>query len=195
MRAEGYPYFRDKSTKKLHHLPDFSVDNVLDIDFEQLRDLGIKHVLFDLDLTIRKTHAKEIEAEIITYLVELHHRGTIKSLNLATNNVHNMARFSQPLGAQVFQPFTKKGKLVRKPHKAYFEKIISALDADPSEIVMIGDKASVDVLGGNRVGMWTILVSPQGKDLLHDRLLLIRFREKRLLKAARALAEEIQNTK
>jgi len=192
MRAEGYPYFRDKSTKKLHHLPDFSVDSVLDIDFSQLRDLGIKHVLFDLDLTIRKTGAKEIEAEIITYLVDLHHQGIIKSLNLATNNMHNMSRFSQPLGAQVFQPFYKKGKLVRKPHKAYFDKIIETLEADPNEIVMIGDKATVDVAGGNRSGMWTILVSPQGKDLIHDRLLFIRFREKRLLKAARALAEEIQ---
>lgn len=193
MRAEGYPYFRDKSTKKLHHLPDFSVDSVLDIDFEQLRDLGVKHVLFDLDLTIRKTRAKEIEAEIITYLVDLHRQGVITSLNLATNNMHTMDRFSQPLGAQVFQPFYKKGKLVRKPHKPYFDKIIETLKADPNEIVMIGDKATVDVAGGNRSGMWTILVSPQGKDLIHDRLLFIRFREKRLLKAARALAEEIQS--
>ena len=193
MRAEGYPYFRDKSTKKLHHLPDFSVDSVLDIDFEQLRDLGVKHVLFDLDLTIRKTRAKEIEAEIITYLVDLHRQGVITSLNLATNNMHTMDRFSQPLVDQVFQPFYKKGKLVRKPHKPYFDKIIETLKADPNEIVMIGDKATVDVAGGNRSGMWTILVSPQGKDLIHDRLLFIRFREKRLLKAARALAEEIQS--
>lgn len=194
MRAEGYPYFRDKSAAP-HHLPDFSADSVLDIDFDQLKDLGIKHVLFDLDLTIRKTHAKEIEADIITYLVNLHNQGIIASLSLATNNVHNMDRFSQPLGAKVFQPFYKKGKLIRKPHKPYFDKIIAELKADPSEIVMIGDKATVDVAGGNRSGMWTILVTPQGKDLLHDRLLFIRFREKRLLKAARALAEEIQTKK
>jgi len=191
MRPEAYPHFRDKSSAPLH-LPDFSVNSVLDIDFKALSNLGVKHVLFDLDLTIRKTNAKEIEAEIITYLVDLHREGVIHSLSLATNNVHNMDKFSKPLGARVFQPYRSKGRFVRKPHKAYFQKIISELEADPSEIVMIGDKATVDVAGGNKSGMWTILVAPQGRDLLHDRLLFIRFREKRLLKAARQLAEEIQ---
>lgn len=191
MRAEAYPHFRDKSTAPTH-LPDFSVASVLDIDFKLLQELGIKHVLFDLDLTIRKTHAKEIEAEIITYLVDLHREGIIKSLNLATNNVHNMDRFSKPLGARVFQPYRAKGRIIRKPSKAFFDKILKELDAQPSEVVMIGDKALVDVAGGNKSGMWTILVAPQGKDMLHDRLLFVRMRERRLLKAARLLAEEIQ---
>jgi len=103
-----------------------------------------------------------------------------------------MDRFSKPLGARVFQPYRSKGHFVRKPHKAYFQKIITELKAEPSEIVMIGDKATVDVAGGNKSGMWTVLVAPQGRDLIHDRLLFVRFREKRLLKAARLLAEEIQ---
>lgn len=192
MKAEAHHYFDNKTTAPLH-LPDFSADSVLDIDFVKLKDLGVKHVLFDLDLTIRKPRAKEIEADIIAYLVGLHEEGVIGSLNLATNNMRsNLDQFSKPLGARVFQPFYRKGMVIRKPNIRYFEHILQVLDADPGEVVMIGDKAMFDVRGGNQAGMHTVLVKPQGKDLLHDKLLFIRFREKRLLKAARALAEEIQ---
>lgn len=192
MRAEAYQKFTSKHAAPVH-LPDFSADSVLDIDFQLLQEIGVKHVLFDLDLTIRKPRAKEIEADIITYLVGLHEQGGIQSLNLATNNMKpNLDQFSKPLGARVFQPFYKRGKIIRKPNLLYFQKILQALDATPQEVVMVGDKAMFDVAGGNRAGMHTVLVQPHGKDLLHDRLLFIRFREKRLLKAARALAEEIQ---
>lgn len=195
MKAEAHNHFNDKKTSPLH-LPDFSADSVLDIDFEYLQSLGVKHVLFDLDLTIRRPRAKEIEADIITYLVGLHEQGVIHSLNLATNNMRSsLSQFSDPLGARVFQPFYRKGLLVRKPNIRYFEHILQELDAAPSEVVMIGDKAMFDVAGGNKAGMVTVLVKPQGKDLLHDRLLFIRFREKRLLKTARSLAEAVQSNK
>jgi len=154
--------------------------------------MGVKHALFDLDLTIRKPRAAEIEANIIAYLVEQRNSGTIESLSLATNNMkRDISQFSEPLGAHVFQPFYSKGRLVRKPHKQYFERIIRALNVKPQEIVMIGDKAGFDVAGGNQVGMHTILLEPQGKDLLHDRILLIRTFDNWLLKRARALATKL----
>lgn len=192
MKAEAHNIFTDKKTAP-RYLPDFSADSVLDIDFIKLQSLGVKHILFDLDLTIRRTHADEIEAEIIEYLVGLRDQGVIHSLNLATNNMSNkLDRFSEPLGARVFQPFYGKGVVIRKPNPRYFAKILDDLDAKPHEVAMIGDKAMFDVAGGNRVGMVTVLVKPQGKDPLHDKVLFIRMREKRHLKAARALAAKIQ---
>lgn len=191
MKAEGYPRSAHKATK-LRHLPDFSASSVFDIDFKQLQKMGVKHALFDLDLTIRKPRATEIEANIIAYLVEQRTNGTLESLSLATNNMkRDISQFSEPLGAHVFQPFYAKGRLIRKPHKQYFERIIHALNVKPEEIVMIGDKAGFDVAGGNRVGMHTILLEPQGKDLLHDRILLIRAVDNWLLKRARGLAAKL----
>lgn len=182
-----------RTRRLLSYLPDFSAESVLDIDFAHLQKLGVKHVLFDLDLTIRKPRASEIEAEIITYLVELRDTGVIGSLNLATNNMSsNLDRFSKPLGARVFQPFYSRGIIIRKPNKRYFERIIAELGVKPAEIAMVGDKAMFDVAGGNKAGMVTVLVKPHGKDLFHDKLLLIRFREKRLLKFARKLAAKVQ---
>lgn len=167
-------------------LPDFSVDDVLDIDFAKLKKLGVKHLLFDLDLTLRNPHANELEASIITYLTEERAKHGFKSLDLATNNMRNLNRFSEPLGARVFQPFRRGVLLVRKPNPAYFAHILQQLNARPQEVAMIGDKALFDVAGGNASGMLTILVAPRGDDPLHDKVLFIRFREKRLLKKARA---------
>lgn len=184
MKPHAHPHF--PAHTKPTHLPDFSVASVLDIDFVLLKSLGVKHILFDLDLTLRKPHAAEIEAAILTFLSEAREQKHFQSLNLATNNLHQLDQFSKPLNAQVFQPFLHKGRLVRKPHAAFFERIVTKLGAKPEEIVMIGDKVLFDVAGGNKAGMRTILVQPLGKDLLHDRLLFVRFRDKRALKKAQA---------
>lgn len=191
MKAEAYPIFDNKKTAP-RYLPDFSVDSVLDIDFKLLRKIGVKHILFDLDLTIRAPRAKEIEAHIITFLVAQHKAKLFETLNLATNNIHDVSQFSKPLDANVYQPFVQHGRLIRKPHKVFFQLILDELKAQPHEVVMVGDKVRFDVGGGNAMGMRTILVRPQGKDLLHDRLLFIRLREKRLLRSARAALEVAQ---
>ncbi len=188
MKAEAYPHFTNKKTAP-QFLPDFSADSALDIDFAQLKKMGVKHILFDLDLTIRAPRAKQIEAAVITYLVQQHEAGMFKTLNLATNNMHDVSAFSQPLNATVFQPFLSKGRLVRKPKAEFFERILTQLKAQPHEVAMVGDKVRYDVGGGNSMGMVTILMKPQGKDLFHDKLLFIRTREKRLLKSARAALE------
>lgn len=195
MKSEAHLIYKDKSTAP-SHLPDFSVKSVLEIDFAYLKSIGAKHILFDLDLTLRKPRAAEIEASIITYLSDAKKQAHFDTLNLATNNMRQLDQFSKPLGARVFQPFIQKGKLIRKPKPAFFAHIITELEAKPSEVVMIGDKATFDVIGGNKAGMLTILVEPLGKDLFHDRLLFVRFRDKRALKKARAalaLTREAQN--
>lgn len=191
MKPEAHSQYPNKASAP-RYLPDFSVQSVLDIDFAMLKKLGVKHILFDLDLTLRKPRAAQIEAEIITFLAEEKAKGHFKTLNLATNNMHKLDTFSKPLGAHVFQPFARKGRLIRKPSKQFFTHIIESLDAKPEEIAMVGDKAMFDVDGGNKAGMLTILVAPLGKDLFHDKLLFIRFREKRVLKKARAALQLTQ---
>ncbi len=194
MKAEAYPHYAEKTTAP-RYLPDFSAATVLDIDFKKLHDLGVEHVLFDLDLTLRKHNAPELGAEVIAYLFAQRDAGAVKTLTLATNNIHNVDAFSKPLGAHVFQPFRHKGRFAHKPHKVYFDRIVRTLNVEPHTIAMIGDKVQFDVAGGNRAGMWTILVEPFGKDALHDQLLLIRWRHNRLLKRARqalALTKQLQ---
>jgi predicted HAD superfamily phosphohydrolase YqeG len=75
--------------------------------------------------------------------------------------------------------------LIRKPNPLFFEYVLGELDAKPEETVMIGDRLHADVLGGNRMGMFTVYVKKHGPiDYWFDWLLLTRLREKRRLKDA-----------
>ena len=47
---------------------------------------------------------------------------------------------------------------LRKPDRRVFRIALDNLDLRPDEVVMVGNRISADILGGNRVGMMTILI-------------------------------------
>lgn len=166
-------------------LPDFTATRVSDIDFKQLEKLGIKHLLFDLDQTLRSPYSRKLKESVVTLLNEVNSSKQFKTLNLVSNNQRNLLRYSEPIGANVFQPFRKGWRFIRKPNPLFFEHVLRQLDAKPEECVMIGDRLHADVLGGNHMGMFTIYVRKHGPiDYWFDWLLLTRLREKRRLKDA-----------
>lgn len=166
-------------------LPDFTATNVDDIDFKQLEKLGVKHLLFDLDQTLRRPYSRKLPASVVTLLSEVHRSKQFKTLNLVSNNQRNLRRYSEPIDARVFQPFRKGWRLIRKPNPLFFEHVLKELGTKPEETVMIGDRLHADVLGGNRMGMFTIYVKKHGPiDYWFDWLLLTRLREKWRLRDA-----------
>lgn len=185
MRTEAHSHYPSKKAAPLY-LPDFSARSVTDIDFKQLKKLGVKHVMFDLDLTLRRAYSRHLETEIIDYLVNLRKTSGFKSINLVTNNIRKLKRYAEPLGVRIFQPYREGWRIRRKPQRKFFERVLKELGAKPADCVMIGDKLFADVVGGNRMGMYTVLVTPRGMDYWFDLLLLTRFREKRSLNAARS---------
>lgn len=194
MKPVAFGHFTDKGAAP-QHLPDFTASSVATIDFSYLQKLGVKHVLFDLDLTLRTSKAKELESAIVAYLLEQKKARVFETLSLATNSFGNVAPFAKELGARVYQPFVEHKRLIKKPSVTFFERIRADLGAKSHEIAMIGDKVRADVAGGNKAGFYTILVEPLGKDLLHDRILLVRFREKHLLRSAQNALALIQRTR
>jgi predicted HAD superfamily phosphohydrolase YqeG len=93
----------------------------------------------------------------------------------------NLNRYGVPLQAHIFQPFWRGLRLIRKPNQAFYERILTELRADPKKCVMVGDKLRADVYGGNKAGMYTILVKPNGNDYWYDRVLFTRMREHRTI--------------
>jgi HAD superfamily phosphatase (TIGR01668 family) len=47
-----------------------------------------------------------------------------------------------------------------KPRRGAFRSIASQFNLSPSEVAVVGDQLFTDILGGNRTGMFTILVTP-----------------------------------
>lgn len=184
MKALGYQLTAKKIPSPTF-LPDFTATSVDDIDFKQLEKLGVKHLLFDLDQTLRRPYSRKLPASVITLLSEVHRSKQFKTLNLVSNNQRNLRRYSEPIDAQVFQPFRKGWRLIRKPNPLFFEYVLKELGTKPEETVMIGDRLHADILGGNRMGMFTIYVKKHGPiDYWFDWLLLTRLREKWRLRDA-----------
>lgn len=176
-----------KQSKQPHasYVPDFTAVSVSDIDFAELKKLGVKHLLFDLDQTLRSPYTRRLHPSIVTLLNEVNHSKQFKTLCLVSNNQRNLSRYSEPINARVFQPFRKGWRIIRKPNPLFFEYVLRELKAEPAETVMIGDRLHADVLGGNRMGIYTIYVKKRGAiDYWFDWLLLTRLRDNRRFKDA-----------
>ena len=72
---------------------------------------------------------------------------------VSNNNQARVAAFSDPLGI----PFIPRAK---KPFHKAFKQAKQLMQLQPEEVVVIGDQLFTDVLGGNRLGLYTILVVP-----------------------------------
>ena len=74
-----------------------------------------------------------------------------------------------------------------KPKKAGFLKAAQAMNLAPRQIAVVGDQIYTDILGGNRVGMFTCLVQPIKPEPW------LRFRLKRALE--RPVVRRLKHTK
>jgi putative hydrolase of the HAD superfamily len=64
--------------------------------------------------------------------------------------------------AEYFDPLLTSAKIVhRKPDPRAYQPILNQWQLPPTELVMVGDAASFDILGAHRAGMRGILIQPE----------------------------------
>ncbi len=76
-------------------------------------------------------------------------------LHLLSNNP-SKKRISA-VASQLELPYTYSAA---KPRKAALQRVLNELNQDPNKVGMIGDRIFTDVLVGNRLGLYTVLVKP-----------------------------------
>lgn len=174
---KAYRHTLQRKNKEDFFIPNFTATGILDVDFARLKKNGVKHILVDLDLTLRKKRIYSLDPEIKEFLLEAVKTFKFRSLSIASNNMTPLRRYANPLNANIFQPYISGLILVRKPNALFYQRILKKLNASGHECVMIGDKLRGDVYGGNMAGMQTVLVEPRGNDYWYDRILRTRHRE------------------
>jgi HAD superfamily phosphatase (TIGR01668 family) len=58
-----------------------------------------------------------------------------------------------------------------KPRRGPLRRVLEQLDLPHSQVAIVGDRVFTDVLAGNRLGLYTVLVkpvNPQGEPCRHD---------------------------
>lgn len=133
-------------------IPDMYQKSIYHINYEKLKDSGIKCLLFDLDNTCVPTKEKNPNKKLIEKFEKLKDLG------------FKIIIFSNA-GRKRLEPFKKALDVdcsysSRKPLSGKFNKIIKKFGYDLSETAIIGDQLFTDILGGNKVGIKTILINP-----------------------------------
>jgi HAD superfamily phosphatase (TIGR01668 family) len=134
-------------------IPDLYVDSVFDIDLDKLAERGIKGIITDLDNTLVRWDQPDATPKLIEWLDHVRDTRGIKVCIVSNNKHHRVEQFAKPLNI----PYIGRA---RKPKKSPFLRALDALGTKREETVVIGDQLFTDVLGGNRMNMYTILVVP-----------------------------------
>ncbi|XOQ15759.1 MAG: YqeG family HAD IIIA-type phosphatase [Shouchella clausii] len=133
-------------------LPNQYVKSIYDIDLNALRDRGIKAVITDLDNTLVEWHRPEATPEVKQWLKELEKTGLHVTI-VSNNNEKRVKTFCDPEKVVFIHS-------AKKPMRRAFRQACSQMGVRTDEAVVIGDQIFTDVLGGNRAGLYTILVVP-----------------------------------
>ncbi len=76
-----------------------------------------------------------------------------------------------------------------KPRRGALRRVVQELDLPPEQIAMVGDRLFTDVLVGNRLGLYTVLVRPireDGSACSHDTVQRLEYRLARFMGAPSA---------
>ena len=156
-------------------VPDMYQKSIYHINYENLLDNGIKCLLFDLDNTCIPYKDKEPNKKLINLFEDLKDMG-FKIIIFSNATKKRIAPFKKVLNVDCLAK-------AKKPSKSNFLKILKLFKYKLSDVAIIGDHVSMDMLGGNKVGIMTILVNPMSKDdmfftkLIFRRLETIKYNE------------------
>ncbi len=135
-----------------NYVPDLYVKSIYYVDYKKLKERGIKCILFDLDNTVAPLSIKKPTKKIKDLFIKLKDMG-FKIIIFSNSPKSRLKPFKDEL--EVDCAFSCK-----KPMRRKFDLILKLYKFSVSEIVIIGDNIITDVLGGNKVGITTILVNP-----------------------------------
>lgn len=127
-------------------------DTVLNLTPDIIQQYQLKGLVLDVDETLVPIKATEASAALQQWVEQT--RKVVKlwlvSNNLSDTRIGNIARsldLPYILGAV-------------KPSRRKLRQAVQGMDLLPEQVGMVGDRLFTDVLAGNRLGMFTILVEP-----------------------------------
>jgi HAD superfamily phosphatase (TIGR01668 family) len=135
-----------------YFIPKQFAKSIYDVDFADLRQRGFNSILFDLDNTLIEPHHTNISAKCIRLLEELKGMG-FHIMVVSNDSQFHSDRCCKKLCVDCIPR-------AMKPLKGGFCKAIEELDTTCLNTVIIGDQLFTDILGGNLMGIHTILVVP-----------------------------------
>lgn len=133
--------------------PGECVASVTSIDLDGLERRGIRALLMDLDNTLVRWQSSVISAEVEEWVKAVVNRGFKVCIVSNTRSRERLRQLAEQLGVS----FVRRGC---KPRRGGFREALDLLGVERTHAAVIGDQIFTDILGGNRMGLHTVLVRP-----------------------------------
>ncbi len=132
--------------------PDQQLNNIFELDTDHLQTLGIKGIITDMDNTLVPWSDRTVHPRLSAWFAELKKKNF--KLFIVSNN-------SKDRGGQLANELAIPAIWYAvKPRRRAFREALNKMQLPPEQVAVIGDQIFTDVLGGNRLGLYTILVVP-----------------------------------
>lgn len=132
--------------------PDIKLSRITSITAEILSEHNIKALLLDVDNTMSTHHGTVLTDGLLDWMAKMQKSG-IKLVVLSNSKKKRVKPFAARLGL----PFISLGC---KPLPFGYLRGVKLLGLKSKNVAIVGDQIFTDVLGGNAVGVKTILLTP-----------------------------------
>ena len=132
--------------------PELLRNRITDITLEDLRALGVKGLLLDVDNTLT-THNNPVPAEGVPEWIRTMQEAGL-TLTILSNNYRERV---EPFAKQLGLPFVS---MAAKPLPFGVGRACRKLKIRRKETALIGDQIFTDMICGNLAGVYTVLVEP-----------------------------------
>ncbi|NLY38928.1 MAG: YqeG family HAD IIIA-type phosphatase [Firmicutes bacterium] len=132
--------------------PKQHLNSIFELDTAELRRLGIKGIIADMDNTLVPWNDRTVYPRLANWLDGLKKEG-FRICIVSNNSADRGGQLARDLDIPAFW-------YAVKPRRRAFRKALIELNLPASAVAVLGDQIFTDVLGGNRMGLYTILVTP-----------------------------------
>ena len=133
-------------------LPDIKLNRVTDISPDLLKKYGIEALILDVDNTL-STHHGQVLTEGLKEWLELMKENGIKLTVLSNSKEKRVKPFAEKIGLDYIS-------LGLKPLPFGYLRALKALKTEKKKTAIVGDQIFTDIIGGNTVGVKTVLLTP-----------------------------------
>lgn len=136
--------------------PSIIAESIYDIDINELYNNGIRGLIFDIDNTLVGHGVLDVDDKLLNWIKDLKNMG-FNICIVSNNKEYRVTKFNEKINVLTIYKASK-------PRKRAFLKASEMMNIDINKIAVVGDQIFTDILGGNRLGMYTIMVKPVGKE-------------------------------
>ncbi len=134
--------------------PNEWAETVFDVDYDRLISKGIKLFVFDMDGTLTKWRASQVDLKTLNLLKNISQKSKVVILSNGNSPALDIITKN---GIQVFRH-------AHKPLTTKILKVMKIYGASKKEVTIIGDQLFTDILMANLAGLYSIKVQPLSKD-------------------------------